>query len=244
MPKPRSLDPSNVPDRPNLTTGPSRVTEISEVFKKRIAYIERSFVLGKMLCLTNRQAYNETLSRLRRSLARKRKKTVRGDRIHPETEMVISRFARESAARDGTDVNQDHVEEAAAKALSVLKPRRGRPDNELLDLHVADLMALILETCGTVVVASRTKKSVYSPSFADGASQLVPMFFQDVDPSISVTRLVNSVRKARKEYAGKALRFQDIFPFYGSRLLEAGEFLLPAGWQFKAFEPNIPIYCP
>lgn len=207
-------------------------------------FLQSSFRAAQKFCISDRASYNKTLTRLRRALARKRKKKILGERIHPMIEMVISKFAREFAAVDHAKVSPKHIEMAAQKALTILKPRRGRPDDEMLDLHVAGLVALIQETSGSPVIARKTRNSVYEPHFGEGASQLVPIVFRDVDASISNTRLINSVRKVRKKYAGKPLRFRNLFPFYGGSVTSKGEIRMPPGYRLISFTPNIPIYCP
>ena len=244
MPRPRTLDPSNLPLEPNPTTDPARAEELVEDLKDRLAYLRRSFLIGRETLANDKVAFNDSLRRLRRSLARKRKANHRGKRLHPEVEIVITHHARTLAEDEGVEVGQNHVELAGHKALEVLKPRRGRGDDKLLDHHVAGLVALIQQYTGLPVLAYRTRNSVYEPHFAEGMSSAVPLIMQEWDPEITVTRQVNCVLKTRREYAGKPLRFLDLFPFYGAKAEEDGQIELKQGHRLERFEANIPIYCP
>lgn len=182
VPRPRTLDPSNLPAEPNLTTDPSRVNELVEEFKDRLELLGQSFLFGRVALANDKVAFNDSLKRLRRSLARKRKAKRRGKRLHPEVEMVITHHAKKLAASEGAEVVQRHVELAGHKALEVLKPRRGRGDDRLLDHHVAGLVSLIQQYTGLPVLAYRTRNSVYDPHFAEGGSSAVPPDHARVGP--------------------------------------------------------------
>lgn len=153
-------------------------------------------------------------------------------------------LAANGRIRGSPGTAQRHVEQAGEITLGLLRPRRGRPDDLLLEVHVKGLVALLQEMIGTPVIARRHRNSVYDPHFADGISQLVAMFFRDLDESITVTHLVEIVRRTRSEYAGEPLRFSDLFPLYGASVGDDGEIKLRPGYRLEAFEPNIPIYCP
>ena len=244
MPRPRTNDPSNLPAAINLVSDPAREALLVVEFQKRLAYLKHSFLIGRAAHAGDNVAFNASLERLRRRLARKYPAKRRGDRIHPEIEMVISHHARAMANAENVAVSQRHIQLAAAKTVELLRPRRGRPDDAFLDLQVSGVMALAQEVTGRPVLARKCRDSVYDPHFADGVSQVVPLFFQDLDETLTVTRLVDSVRRIRKEYAGKPLRFSDLFPLYGASFDRDCGITLRRGYRLEAFEPNITIYCP
>lgn len=243
MPRPRTNDPSNLPEAPRITKAPEREAEIVPEFKRRLGYIRSSFCIAQRALTNDHAEFSHSLARLRRRVRSAHRPNGQGDRIHPEIETVITHLARKLAEADGCEVAQRHANAAARIAVNQLKPTRGRPDDRVLGHHVRGLMAVIQETTGLPVIARRDRNSIYGLHFADGAGQLVPQLFQDIDPTITTTRLVNIVRKVRKEFAGRSFRFLDLFPFYVATLVD-GEIRLRPGLRLERFEPNIPIYCP
>ncbi len=239
----RTNDPANLPMKPRLARSPERENQIVAEFKNRLTFLRGSYEFGRQALADDHAHFNESLARLRRRVRTIHQAKGRGERIHPEIESVITIHARRLAAADGGKVEQRHANEAARLAVGMLRAKRGRPDDRVLDHCVRGLMALIQETTGTPVLARRDRNRHYDPHFAPDVSQVVPRFFQDIDPSITTTRLVNIVRRARKEYAGRPMRFLDLFPFYGATLID-GEPKLRPGLRLERFELNIPIYCP
>lgn len=131
---------------------------------------------------------------------------------------------------EDVEVNESHVRAAGEQVVTTIKPSRGRPGNPLLELHVEGLVAIVQEFSGKPVLSQRYKDSVYAPEFPDGISQIIPKIVQKWDKDITTTQLVNMVCNIRKKYAGKPLRFVELFPGYGGRI--------------EKLNPNIPIYCP
>ena len=70
----------------------------------------------------------------------------------------------------------------------------------------------------------------------------MPIVFQEIDPTVTLTQLVDGAIKVRKQYAGKPLRFEDLFPLYGAKVDDNGEFKLMPGFRLERFEQNFPIY--
>jgi len=242
MPRPRTNDPSNLPDESNPTHDPEQVAELMGEFKNRLQYLTQSYHVFKHV-LSDRESLNESLERLRRALKRKRILKSKGTRLHPEIELLLSHHARQFAEAEGVAVNEDHIRAAGERVIETIKPRRGRPDNNILDYHVAGLVALIHEFSGKPVLGHRYKASVYEPGFPEGISQIIPIIMKKWDESITTTQLVNVVRKIRKKYAEKPLRFCDLFPTYGITLENHG-FKPQKGISIEMKNLNIPIYCP
>jgi len=92
------------------------------------------------------------------------------------------------------------------------------------------------------VIARRYRNSIYDPHFAEGVSRIVPMHFRDDAAGITEARLVRLAERIRKRYAGRALRFLDLFPGYGAVAGESGT-ELRSGLRLETFTPNLPIFC-
>lgn len=248
MPRPRTNDPLGVSDAPNFVADPAREHELTEEFKRRLAFIAQNYRL--MLEVVGKdQEFNRSLAKLKRSLAREQPAKTRGDRAHPELELVINKFARDHAeARTGSvgaEVAQEDAQAGARKAAEQLKPRRGRSRNWVLRHHVQGLMALLQETTGRPVQLLHEKDHKYDPQPVNVGGQILVQFFQDIDPNIAVTTLASIVKEARRKYAGKPMRFGDFFPHYGAGpLQEDGSAELGFGHRLERFEPSIPIYFP
>lgn len=248
MPRPRTNDPLGASDAPNFATDPAREQELVEEFKRRLAFIAQSYRLALEL-LGRDQDFNRSLARLKRSLARKSPANMRGERAHPELELVISRFARDHAeartGSQGAEVTQQDAQAGARKAAELLKPRRGRSRNWALRYHAEGLMALLQETSGRPVQFLHVKDHVYDPQPVNAGGEILVRYFQGIDPTIAITTLATIVKDARRKFAGKPMRFLDFFPLYGAMPIEAeGSAKLQGGYRFERLEPNIPIYFP
>lgn len=238
----RTNDPSNLPASPNPTTDPDRLDELTEEFKKRLKYLTENYAACREFIATG-DTFNESLERLRRALKRKRILKSKGTRIHPEIEFLLSHQAQRLAETEGLVVNESHIRAAGEYVVATIKSRRGRPRNSILEHHVATLIALVQEFSGKPVLSQKNTNSVYAPSFPEGISQIIPNIVQLWDKEITTTQLVNMVRKIRKQYAGKPLRFYDLFPTYGVTLENDG--LKPqTGTSIEIINVNIRIYCP
>jgi hypothetical protein len=221
VPRPRTNNPKGVSDNPVVSTDPVRIDAIVAEFQNRLKYIHHSFIAARKLFGTNVQ-FNEAIKQVRRSVRSKNPESLNRNALQGEVAMVLSHFANEEAAtRAGPDAKPIEADyHAAALRLSkTLQLRRGRPRaGGLLRHHVEGLMALLQETSGKPAVSQRDDKSVYNPQFL-GASSIIPNFFRNVDPSITDAQLATIVTDARREYAGKPMRFSYFFPGYGMSII-------------------------
>lgn len=242
MARPRTNDPSNLSCTPNPTSDPKRQEELISEFKNRLQFLTQSYAASQKV-VEGGDTFNESLERLRRSLTRTRILKRRGKRLHREIEMLVSLHARRMAEAEGVDVNISHIRAGGQHVVRMINSLRGRPENPMLEFHVTGLVALIQEFSGLPVLSQREKDSVYEPHFPEGISQIVPIIVQKWDQSITTTQLVNLVRKIRKKYAGKPLRFHELFPLYGASMNNT-EIVPPPGISVEIQNLNIPIYCP
>jgi hypothetical protein len=246
MGRPRTNDALEVIGTPNIVTDPRRVKEIGNELLAKIAHIKRSYVAMTHL-LGESSAFNQSIERLRTAVRRKRDPSIKESRLHPEVELVVSRYARQEALiRTGdsqAEVIQCDIEAAAIRAAEVLKLRRGRPAARLLERHIQALIAVWQEATGVAITASLSKNSEYGARLSEGAKGIL-MIATDLDPSITEIQLANLIKRTRRQYAGKALRFIDFFPAYQ---MEVDEVLsgakLANGTRIERFEPNFPIRC-
>lgn len=243
MARPRTNDPSNLPERPTFAKTPEREAELIDEMKRRIAYIGQNYrIMGRYFDSGN--AYNESLNRLKRAVRRKRRAKPFQHRCHPDIELAINHRARRYARRRGSKVSQKDVNAAARWAASHLRARRGRPSNRNLRFHLTGVIAVIQEFSGQPVLAETEPGGVYDPQFAEGISRCVPIIFDRIDPDVTLTTLVDHAIEIRKAWAGRQLRFFDLFPLYGAEPGPDGIPQLRSGYRLEHFEPNIPIYSP
>jgi hypothetical protein len=248
VPAPRRNDPLGISDTPRNLVSQARVSERLDEFKRRLAHIRGSYQLALEARLGDRE-FNGSLAKLKRSLARKRPSKRRGDRAHPEIEMVISQFAKANARnRTGLSdaaVTQEDANRAASKAAQILRSRKGRASNAILRFHVEGLMALLQEMSGRPVQFTHYKDNAYEPQPTGKLGKIMLEFCKEIDPSVTETMLASMVKAARRNYAGKPMRFADFFPLYGATSFAPdGTPELETGYRVEHFEPNIPIYFP
>ena len=242
MSRHRIEPPLGLRSSPNLVVCTKRKAELLEEFLKRLDYVLASFRLG--LATVD---FNESLTHLKRTVRMGPQKPGRGDRLHPILEILVNqkawKFARERTIGDEPRLKQDDVEKAAAWVADNITARRGRPRAQLLDHHVAGLMALIQQFTGRPVLESRKSGTdFYDPKLL-GAARIL-LHLREIDSSITETQLVNKVRDVRRRYAGKPMRFRDSYPLYGATLSAAGEPVLAPPLRLEHFERSVPIYCP
>lgn len=242
MPRPATNNPSNLPNEPNLTYDPVRQAELIAEMHRQTEFIRCNYLAVKE-AYGGDNSYNESLGRLRKAIGMKRRTRKQGKRLHPEIELVISEFAREFAEAEGVTVGTAHIQMASVKACKLLKMRRGRPKAALLKYHVTGLVAVIQEFMGLPVIASRTKNSDYDRHFEDEIGRLIPILVSTFEEDITEGQLVDIVCEIRREYAGKPLRFIDLFPYYQTETVD-GEVRVKSAIAIGAIQPNIPIYCP
>ncbi len=245
MPRPRTNDPLGVSDNPVCVSDPVRELEISSELKNRLAYVGQNY-RSCVKFIGGPKVYNDALRRLRKAVAGTNPADAARKRLPPLIEMAVSEKARSFAAeRTGDEeavVAGEDIRRAAQWAAEELKPIANRPHASILRLHVEGLMALLQEFAGKPVLAGRYINSDYQPHFKPGISQMVPIFFQSIDPAITTEQLVTIVEMARRKYAGKRMAFADFFPLYGARVGEDGSIVARTGWRVEHFQPNIPTY--
>lgn len=245
MARPRINDPIGTSDNPHYTSDPSRLAELMAEFLPRLEHIRNNYILCTRY-LESKVEFNASLTRLQSACAKPKVEGATEERLHPELELVISHFARKFAAeRAGKNAEpvQADVERAARRAVKLLSTRKGAPGREILRHHVEALVALVQEFSGKPVLALRQRNGVYDPHFADGISQLVPTIFQSIDSKILEGTLARMVLDARKQNAGRPLRFTAYFPLYGAQVRDDGAIMV-GGMEVGRFEDAFPIYCP
>lgn len=253
MPRPTTLDPLGVFDPPHLVSDPVRQQEIKAGFVARLTYLERSYLSASKAAQANRSTFNDSLARLKRHIAQlDQGKTIAFEqcdetRLHPELELLINAKARELAGLEiGAVLEPKHrrfVNAAAAEVSATVRARRGRPNRYLLQYFVEALVALLVEVTGRPVIGQRSKDSLYSPGLNTPSGQVIRKFVDRVEPGASDTTLVNMIRSIRRKHAGKAMHFEDFFPFYGGSVGQ-GVLKPGPGYELEIFVPIHPIYCP
>nr|WP_087575816.1 hypothetical protein [Sphingomonas sp. CDS-1] len=247
MSRRRTNDPLGVSDCPNITTDPDREKILVAEFRKRLDYALKSYVMWRR-AFGPPSSFNDSLNRLERGLSSRVRSNDRKRRLHPEIEAVISHHAKQHAAERSGMPNavptSEDIDAGARKALALLKPRRGRPDDRVLTHHVEGLMALIQNYLGKPVMLQTKTNSVYDPQATNGAGEILLMIVKDMEPRASRRRIVTIVDEARRHYAGKRMHFFDFFPGYGARMdEETGEIKLRPGLQLQQMNLAAPIYC-
>lgn len=248
MPRRRRNDPAGISDNPNVVTDPERVAKGVAELRRRLTYLEQSYSLEKQLGL-DMKGFNESLSRLKRAVARPRKIDVPETRLNPWLELAINIQARKLAGlAPDAPLLADHdcfVQQAARVVAERATALRGNPGDRLLRRYVEGLMALYQEFTGTPVVAMRHKDSVYDPQIPGTAGRVIRLIVDLLEPGISETRLVHWICAARRKYAGKPMRFRDLFPGYGAIVDEStGLPTLPAPYRLELRAISQPISCP
>src|SRR5690606_19464761 len=147
---------------PVLENAEQRQARLVALYQQRLALLLQNY-RSTYATLGERQTFNQSLAAIRRTLdPRSRGKPPRR-RLHHELELVVNHFAWQAArARDphSSSITGEDVRAAGLRALREFKPRRGRPDNQLLRHHVKALMILHRQTCGKDLKSSKTKNSL------------------------------------------------------------------------------------
>lgn len=252
MPRPPTLNPLSVPETPNLANDPARIEEIRSKFMRRMELLERSYRSVREVSAAQRATFNQSLARLKRHLARIERGDIRPveqtpeTRLHLELQLLINLKARELAGLEGNAPlelkHKPYVEAAAAEVAANTRARRGRPNSYLLQHYVAALIAAYIEATGKPVIGQRTKNSDYAPRLHSPSGQTVRHFVDVIEPHVTDTALVNMIRRIRREFAGKPMRFEDFFPLTGD--WQDGAPKAQQGYHLEAFAPIQPIYCP
>jgi hypothetical protein len=231
-----------------VVTDPERVAKRVAELRRCLTYLEQSYSLEKQLGL-DMKGFNESLSRLKRAVARPRKIDVPETRLNPWLELAINIRARELVGLEpDAPLLADHncfVQQAARQVAAGATALRGNPGDRLLRRYVEGLVALYQEFTGTPVIAMRHKDSVYEPQIPGTAGRVIRLIVDLLEPGISETKLVNWICAARRKYAGKPMRFRDLFPGYGATFNgDTGLPSLPAPYRLELQTISQPISCP
>jgi hypothetical protein len=224
-----------------------RVAAITREFRKKLAFVDGSF-RATIRAVGSDLDFNRSLEKLNRSIRRKRPSKRRGERAHPEIEMVILKHATDHAARrtgtPGAALSQEDANFGARKAAELLRPRR-RSSHRILRHYVRGVMALIQELTGRPVLLTHTRDHLYDPQAVNPGGRALLMLAQQLDPSASASTVATIVKQARREFAAKPMRFSDFFPTYGHDLVapQALDTLGP-DHQVVRVLPFCPIYFP
>ena len=244
MPRRFIPPPLGLPRVPNYAISVGRRAELLAEFLKRLSYVQASYRFALRL---SKHSFNESLARLQRTVRDGPTLAGRGELLHPYLQLAINlharRLATERTRRPDAEIIKEDVANAAVHVASTVKANRGRPSSQVLDHHVAGLMALIQETCGLTLKAIReTSADGYGPRLP-GVSQILLFTLREVDPSITETQLVNKVQQLRRNYADKPMRFRDFFPFYGATIDAEGQPVCAPPLSLESFARYHPIYC-
>ncbi len=242
MTRRRIEPPLGLSGRPNLVRSETRKAELLAEFRRRLSHVLSSYRQS----LTHAD-FNRSLARIKRTVKFGRQAPGRGDRVAPFLEIIINhharRFALERTGEHETELTQADVERAAKWVADHVHPIKGRPRAQLLDHHVAGMMALIQQFTGVPVTAARHQGSGHYQPKLNGAGRIL-LHLREFEPTITETLLVNKVNQARREFAGKPMRFCDFYPLYGASVGDDGAPILAAPLRLEQFERSVPIYCP
>jgi hypothetical protein len=216
MPKPRKPDPLWAKTLEIIGADPKRQKEISSGFVSKACYLKDNYKVWH-IHLDESLSFNDSLRNLKRGLQAGWSKSLL-DGLHLELLVFIDYTANELACERGESCTETDREFAARKAITVLKPRRGRPPSHVFSHHVKALAALIYEKTGRLVHTTLTKDSVYDPQVTCDAGQFIIDYFKIVEPEASPTSIVNIILDMKREYPTKPIRFSDFFPLYGARI--------------------------
>lgn len=233
-------------DSPSCVTDPVREKELIDEFKRRLAYVRFSFLTAQKSLASNVE-FNSSLARLARTIGQPTEPVSKKSRLHPELELVISFHARRYAVERGgsiATVTQPDVQKAAQYAVRTLHTRKGARNHSVLRYHVEGLMALLQETSGKPVLASRTRRGDYDPHVAEGISRILPDFFAEYAVGVPEAKIARMILDARKAFAGRPMRFIDYFPGYGLAASPDGLHRSAAHGIAIHIETAFAIYCP
>ena len=243
MPPRRQNDPPGLSDNPVCVTDPAREAELIAEFRRRVAYIEQSYRVGKLFYSTT-----PDLNHAIRALKSARERSCTGNyrRLPPMLEFAVSenarRFAEERSGRADASVEGEDIKRASRRVAECLTPISHRPRGDNLRHHVRGMMALIQDFSGRPVVPRRYRNSEYDPHFMPGVSQVVPIVFQHLEPSATIIQLVDIAEAARKEWAGLRPHFREFCPAYGLHIAAELSLMSKSGEIVAHLKPNIPTY--
>lgn len=238
-------DSVELPSRPLVAIDRARQAARLAEFRRRLAYIDQHYRMG-------RHAYgiqtdlNDVIRKLKAAATGRLSSGDTYRRLPPMLETIVSlharRFARERTGHEGTNIECEDVAKAVDHVANCLSPIGHRPPDHNLIHHVEGLIALIQEFSGLSVIPRRNLNSDYNPHFAPGVSQIVPMIFKQLEPSVTIGRLVSIGEAARRKWAGRKPTFREYFPGYGLQPGPDGSLCTQSGELFATFTPNVPTY--
>ena len=224
------------------------VAERREHLRKRFTEQLRRIQLNYHICVRiTEQAltFNESLASLKRLQRPKAHRQPFRARMHPFVELAVNHHAQlfaQARSPDAPVITQADVERAAFKTLRLLEPRRGRPENEFLRIHVHALMVLYRETTGSDIATVVTQGGEYMPGIKAPCDRFLPRLFSDVDPTVTTTAIVNIIMQAKASGTVKDKRFVDFFPFEANLDASTGQPVAAPGVHLERFELSVPIY--
>jgi hypothetical protein len=245
MARPRVNDPVGTSDSPICVSEHKRVVELTSEFSRKLGYLGRRY-LNMTRALGSDLAFNKSLRQLRNVVANGSKPGSAKTRVHPEIEIFVNFHAQRIAAEHGRSgsPNQDDVERAAARASRLLTVRRGRSRSWILRHHLEGMVALIQETTGTAVLASKELDGSYKPHLVGLSGKGILGIFKALDSTIDESTLARMVLDLRKRRAGRPISFARYFPGWGATMAGDGSLQLLPPYKLVRFEPAFPIYCP
>lgn len=248
MARPRTNDPLDVSDDPNVITDPTRIAELVEEMQSRLAYVVQSYHTLKASGIVDIGSLNSSRARLRAAAADNEGITNQADRLHPLLELSIAEKAREMTSTTGeagrTKLTTEAIDAAARAVAASARTKRGARSNLLLRHHVEGLMAIFQMFSGTPIGVRKERNGVYDPHGSTRAAELLIEIAQGLEPGTPKVKITNMITDARRKYAGKAMRFIDLFPGYGAELDPVTGVITRAGREIARVEWAPPIYCP
>lgn len=214
-------------------------------FNDRIDFLQKNYRVHVSVN-ADRLGYNESIALLKRSQGARYRRPKKRVRLALLVELMVNHEAKAIAVAKGraaSDLQPSDIREAVKRIAKMRSTIRGRPSNDALRNHVHAFMALYRETFGDDVRAGLTRNSEYDPHLVAPVDEMLPELFRSVDPSVTLTSIVNIVLEAHASGAIKGKSFYDFFPFVVRRG-DAGSGKLAAapGYKLEHFELLTPIY--
>lgn len=189
---------------------------------RRLRWVRNNYKFWRTVFGTQ-ETFNHSLNKLSK-VKNSRCEKRSDDNANLEIEFATWFFARRHAHQHGRLKNITPADRDAGRLETIrqIKIRRGRPRDPVLDIHLKLAIAAIREGFGRSVQVTRYRNSVYDPQGANAGGKAVIALFLDLDPSLTVTQLVNAVERLRRNGAGEAPCFLDLAPLYGSTVEPIG----------------------
>jgi hypothetical protein len=244
----RPNDPLGLVDSPRIATDPRRRKALLDDALRRFTYLEQSYRLEKAMRL-DKQNFNASLGHLKAALNLTTTAGLTTSRLDHRLETMIAIVARKLAGMPADArlqlCHKRFVDQASLIVAKRTKAMRGARGQVKLRPYVAGIMAVVQEGTKTRVMAPRDKDYDYDPHLAGANGRTVRAIVDWLEPGVSDKVLSRWMRSIRKEFAGKHMRFLDLFPGYGMQFdCDSGEPVATAGYKILSFTPNARILCP